>query len=210
MKLPNPRHENFAQLLAQGVRQSEAFVRSGFRPGPGNASNLAHKPHIQQRIAELQHSTLQRPNGAQGGSDTAAAGMSKADVEGFLEAEVRRGGPSAVQAARALASLRGWETAASSNLDEKLNIALASNTSAADLELITEALVERGVCDVRIEEFRTNVDGDTQLTLRPYYDGELRPHESEAMSEREKQIHAVPPLVKAPKESEAEAALEEQ
>jgi hypothetical protein len=98
MKLSNSRHENFAQLLAQGVRQSEAFVRSGFRPGPGNASVLAHKPHIQQRIEELQRakrgpdyvrSTFRRPNGAQGGSGTASAGMSgmsKSEVEQALEA----------------------------------------------------------------------------------------------------------------------------
>jgi hypothetical protein len=35
VKLPNPRHENLAQLLAQGVRASEAYARSGFRPDTG-------------------------------------------------------------------------------------------------------------------------------------------------------------------------------
>jgi hypothetical protein len=137
------------------------------------------------------------------------SGMSKSEVEQALEAEIKRGGPSAVQAARALASLRGWEATRSSNLDDKLNIALASNTAADDIEYIMEELIERGVCDVRIEEFRVNVDGDTQLMLRPYYDGELRPHESEGLTQREKEVHAAPPLVKAPSmPSEAAATLE--
>ena len=52
--LKNPKHEKFAQALAQGRTQLEAFVEAGYKAHGGNASSLAKKQHIVERVAELQ------------------------------------------------------------------------------------------------------------------------------------------------------------
>ena len=52
--LQNPKHEKFAQALAQGRTQLEAFVEAGYKNHGGNASSLANKQHIVERVAELQ------------------------------------------------------------------------------------------------------------------------------------------------------------
>lgn len=54
----NPRHEKFAQFLAQGLDQSLAYTKAGFSAKTDNAirasaSRLAKDPDIQQRILEI-------------------------------------------------------------------------------------------------------------------------------------------------------------
>lgn len=51
--LANTKHELFARALAEGKGSLEAYVSVGYKPDPANASNLAHKSHIQARIQEI-------------------------------------------------------------------------------------------------------------------------------------------------------------
>jgi len=51
--LNNPRHELFAQYLAQGKTQDEAYTLAGYKPSRFNASHLADKPSIRDRVHQL-------------------------------------------------------------------------------------------------------------------------------------------------------------
>jgi hypothetical protein len=56
-RLRNVRHELFAIEVAAGTPVDRAYVAVGFKGGKWarpNGSKLAHKPHVGQRIAELQ------------------------------------------------------------------------------------------------------------------------------------------------------------
>lgn len=52
--LTNPKHERFAQELAKGKTQIEAYGNAGYRPNPSAASRLADDAKICERLAELQ------------------------------------------------------------------------------------------------------------------------------------------------------------
>lgn len=52
--LSNPRHERFAQELAKGKSQSEAYEEAGYKPDRSAASRLSTNVHIQARRAEIQ------------------------------------------------------------------------------------------------------------------------------------------------------------
>ena len=52
--LENPRHERFAQELAKGRTQAEAYAEAGYKPSEPNASRLRSNEKVQARIAELQ------------------------------------------------------------------------------------------------------------------------------------------------------------
>lgn len=51
--LDNPRHERFAQELAKGKSQGEAYVEAGYKPDYGAASRLSGNVKVQARVAEL-------------------------------------------------------------------------------------------------------------------------------------------------------------
>jgi hypothetical protein len=51
--LDNPRHERFAQYLAEAKTAAEAYVLVGFKPNRGNPSKLAHRPSVAARVKEL-------------------------------------------------------------------------------------------------------------------------------------------------------------
>jgi len=51
--LKNPKHELFAQEVAQGKTVTEAYVLAGYRHNDGNASKLNTRPEIQDRIKEI-------------------------------------------------------------------------------------------------------------------------------------------------------------
>jgi len=51
--LDNPRHERFAQHLAEAKTAAEAYVLAGFKPNRGNPSKLAHRPSVAARVKEL-------------------------------------------------------------------------------------------------------------------------------------------------------------
>lgn len=52
--LTNPRHERFAQGLAKGKTQAEAYADAGYKPSESNASTLRSNQKVQARLAELQ------------------------------------------------------------------------------------------------------------------------------------------------------------
>jgi phage terminase small subunit len=51
--LDNPRHEKFAQYLAQGKTMTEAYELCGYKRSRGNASHLAEKQHIKDRVQQI-------------------------------------------------------------------------------------------------------------------------------------------------------------
>jgi hypothetical protein len=51
--LKNPRHEHFAQELAKGATQVEAYGLAGYNPHDGAAARLCGNVRIQARVAEL-------------------------------------------------------------------------------------------------------------------------------------------------------------
>lgn len=51
--LDNPRHERFAQLLAKGKTQADAYEEAGYRPNDGGASRLAGNVKVKARLTEL-------------------------------------------------------------------------------------------------------------------------------------------------------------
>ncbi len=51
--LSNPRHERFAQELAKGRSQVDAYELAGFKPDDAHAARLAGNGRISGRVAEL-------------------------------------------------------------------------------------------------------------------------------------------------------------
>lgn len=52
--LENTRHELFAQALAQGMTQIDAYEKAGYERSFAHASRLAAAEHVRTRVAELQ------------------------------------------------------------------------------------------------------------------------------------------------------------
>lgn len=52
--LSNPRHERFAQELAQGKSAAEAYAIAGYVPNEGNCIRLKGNERVISRLAELQ------------------------------------------------------------------------------------------------------------------------------------------------------------
>jgi hypothetical protein len=52
--LSNPRHEKFAQALAEGQSATEAYGFAGYAPNDGNAARMKGNDRVKERIAELQ------------------------------------------------------------------------------------------------------------------------------------------------------------
>lgn len=51
--LPNIRQEAYAQKLAKGEKQSEAYVAAGYKYDRGSPAKLAKHPDIRRRVAEI-------------------------------------------------------------------------------------------------------------------------------------------------------------
>lgn len=51
--LKNSKHERFAQNLAAGMSQADAYEDAGYKPHRGNASTLAQDKNILERVQEL-------------------------------------------------------------------------------------------------------------------------------------------------------------
>jgi phage terminase small subunit len=51
--LSNPKHERFAQELAKGALQKDAYITAGYRGGDNQASRLAADEKVRARVAEL-------------------------------------------------------------------------------------------------------------------------------------------------------------
>jgi phage terminase small subunit len=51
--LENQRHERFAQELARGKTQTQAYIEAGYKPDDGAACRLSGNVRIKARVAEL-------------------------------------------------------------------------------------------------------------------------------------------------------------
>lgn len=51
--LPNAKHERFAQELAKGKPQYEAYELAGYAPSEPNASRLTSNEKVRKRVAEI-------------------------------------------------------------------------------------------------------------------------------------------------------------
>lgn len=58
--LSNPKHERFAQALAKGMTQAEAYADAGYKPSKSNASTLRSNQKVQARLTELQERAAAR------------------------------------------------------------------------------------------------------------------------------------------------------
>jgi hypothetical protein len=58
--LDNPKHEIFAQQLAQGKTADEAYALAGYRKSRSNASVLRTNQSISDRVTELQYAASAR------------------------------------------------------------------------------------------------------------------------------------------------------
>ena len=52
--LKNAKHERFAQELAKGKSQAEAYATAGYAPSEPNASRLTSNDKVRARVAEIQ------------------------------------------------------------------------------------------------------------------------------------------------------------
>jgi hypothetical protein len=110
--LPNPRHEKFAQALANGTHASAAYAEAGYKPNRHNAAALARQQHVSTRVTELQKEQLAMHQQA----TVEAAAAAKVTIESLIsEAEAARakamsekgGAAAAVSALTAKAKLAG-------------------------------------------------------------------------------------------------------
>jgi len=58
--LSNPKHERFAQGLAKGLSQSDAYEEAGYNPSRSAAARLAADVNICERVAEIQERAATR------------------------------------------------------------------------------------------------------------------------------------------------------
>lgn len=58
--LANSRHERFAQELAKGASQIEAYTLAGYEPIEANASRLIRNDKVMIRVAELKGAAAER------------------------------------------------------------------------------------------------------------------------------------------------------
>jgi len=58
--ISNPRHEKFAQGLAQGKPATEAYQNAGYAPNNGNCIRLKGNERVGSRVAELQAEGAER------------------------------------------------------------------------------------------------------------------------------------------------------
>lgn len=59
-QLENPKHEAFANHLARGLKQQEAYAQAGYTPNPPAASRLAKTPALKARVEELKKEIHQK------------------------------------------------------------------------------------------------------------------------------------------------------
>jgi len=58
--LANTKHELFAQALAKGKTQIDAYVAAGYKPNESHAARLVRNGKVQARVAELQERAANR------------------------------------------------------------------------------------------------------------------------------------------------------
>ena len=58
--LDNPRYETFAQELAKGATQEEAYKTGGYKPSRSHASRLVTNGNVRDRVAEIMSAAAER------------------------------------------------------------------------------------------------------------------------------------------------------
>jgi galactose-1-phosphate uridylyltransferase len=58
--LKNPKHELFAQEIAKGETQVEAYAKAGYAPNRSHAARLVANGNIANRVAELKNKAAER------------------------------------------------------------------------------------------------------------------------------------------------------
>lgn len=119
--LSNARHERFAQEIAKGKSQAEAYANAGYEPSEPNASRLTRNDKVQARVAELQGRTAIRAE------VTAASLIAEAE-------EVRQKAMEAGQFAPAIAAIKEKGVLAGVRIEKRENTN-RSLTSMTDEEL---------------------------------------------------------------------------
>lgn len=101
--LKNPRHERYAQELAKGQSQVEAYAAAGYSRSKSCASELlSSKPYIHERVAEIQGETANK-------STDKMASVTRADVlSELLKIGMANVGEDAVRAADKRAALLNY------------------------------------------------------------------------------------------------------
>lgn len=136
--LSNARHERFAQYLAAGMPQVEAYEKAGYSRDDGNADRLTRNDSIRQRLAYLHRRNVAK-------MDVAAAGVT---VEGQLakleavQAELKANQAKAEEI-RAGAMAAGQFDAATHALAAATNAATALKGAIVDQSKLGGLWVER-------------------------------------------------------------------
>lgn len=78
------KHELFARFVADDHSQSESYELAGYRPSTANASTLANRPDVKERVRELREEKLERK--AQLSARLAQLGVEESGQEEFANA----------------------------------------------------------------------------------------------------------------------------
>jgi hypothetical protein len=125
--LPNPRHEHFAQLLAQGETVVEAHTKAGYKRNRGNASTLANQEIILKRVAELQDKATKRHDVT---VDTITDELNKAIADAFANNQPNH----AIQGIQAKAKLHGLMVDRTQNENVNTSYVIAAEPEDEDPE----------------------------------------------------------------------------
>jgi len=80
--LRNPRHERFAQLLANGKTATNAYEQAGYSRNGGNGPALARTTEVQNRVTEIHEARLRHEHQS-AAMATELAAITKADLIGM-------------------------------------------------------------------------------------------------------------------------------
>ena len=138
--LSNPRHEEFAQGLAQGKPASTAYEEAGYRANDGNCIRLKGNERVLARVAELQ---------GQGAERAVVTLQSLIDEAGDIQTRATAKGQysAAVAALTAKAKLSGHWVDYSDNKNSNVTYVVRD-------EPLTEAEWEEQFCRPAIEDQR--------------------------------------------------------
>lgn len=130
--LANPKHEQFARHVSNGMGITDAYVAAGYPRTPSSASQLHAKPEVRARIAELreeQARSFSTPSANGNGVDTGAPKDIDTTPEGLIRelfVNMRRAQAdgqigAANKAIELIAELRGYRKNSAGDMLEKAN-----------------------------------------------------------------------------------------
>ncbi len=135
--LSNPRHEKFAQALANGKSATEAYVNAGFRASRQNAARLRTKDDISARVLEIQRTAAQS-------AEITLAGVLR-ELDQAISIATAKGQPNALVNAAALRAKLGGL------MVDKSQVELNATINDPALECATTAELCRKLADERLD-----------------------------------------------------------